>query len=101
MTSHNRRSDLRRPALRQRPRLEALEGRQLMSLGSEFQVNSLSDGDQFDSASAGALTGGRSVTVWTHTFSPTDHDIHARLFAPDGTPSLFEMTISGSTLDEG
>jgi hypothetical protein len=100
MTHSHHRSDRRRPRTASRPALEALEGRQLMSLGTEFSVNSQRVGDQFSSVSAGALTGGSTVVAWTTTFSPTDHDIHAQIYRSNGTPLGTEITLADTFHDE-
>ena len=67
------RSDRSRPRTKNRcPRLESLEGRQLMSLGSEFSapVNTTTRDAQFGSVNASS-SNGSSVVVWTDTFSAT------------------------------
>ena len=51
MTSGNRRNDRDRTRTRNRPALESLEARQMMSLGAEFTatVNTTTRNDQFGS----------------------------------------------------
>jgi hypothetical protein len=92
--------DVRRKRTQQRPGLESLEGRQLMSLGPELQVNLLKVNDQFESATAGALAGGMSVTVWTNQFKPGDRDIEAQVFRPDGSPFGSETSLVGDNKDQ-
>src|SRR5262249_39734898 len=87
-----------RPPRRNRPGLEALERRQLLSLGDEFVANTTVRNDQLESDSASAANG-ISVAVWTDTFSPTDHDIRAQMFNPDGTLRGQEFLVEGSTAD--
>ena len=68
----------RRDRRRRRPGLEALEGRQLLSLGAEFQVNSSTSSDQFEARTA--IGGNGSVVVWTDFTTSSDHVIRAQLF---------------------
>src|SRR5262249_61236406 len=83
---------------RQQPGLEALEGRQLMSLGSEFLANTTTRNNQFESDNASAANG-ISVAVWTDTFSNTDHDIRAQMFNANGTLRGPEIVVEGSSAD--
>jgi hypothetical protein len=99
MSPRNFRSDLHRVTTRRRPSLEALEGRQLLSLGSEFQVNSKIQNFQFDSDVASS-SNGMSVVVWTDTFSSSDHDIHAQLYNRFQQKQGPEITVAGSSLDD-
>jgi hypothetical protein len=87
---------------KRRPSVEALEGRQLMSLGPEFigPINTTTRNAQFDSDNA-SNAGGQSVVVWTDTFSSTDHDIRAQRFNSFGTKIGPEIVVSFSGLDEG
>ena len=87
---------------KQRPSLEALEGRQLMSLGSEFiaPINTTTRNAQFDSDNASS-SNGSSVVVWTDTFSSTDHDIRAQRLNLFGAKVGPEIVVSLSSLDEG
>ena len=96
------RSDRSRPRTKNRPRLESLEGRQLMSLGSEFSapVNTTTRNAQFGSVNASSANGS-SVVVWTDTFSATDHDIRAQRFNSAGKKTGSEIVVSSSSLDEG
>src|SRR5262245_2683209 len=75
----------RRPR-RQRLSLEALEGRQLLSLGTTvFPVNTNTAGNQFESDSASSAFG-PSVVVWTTTVPNVGGtDVHAQMFNLDGT----------------
>ena len=93
---------LSRPARsrKRRPSLEALEGRQLLSLGAESLVNTTTRNDQFDADSASSANS-MAVAVWTDTFSSTDHDIRAQLYNVNGSPRGSEIVISFSGLDEG
>ena len=101
----NRGRQARRPKTSRRrfelEALEALEGRQLMSVGPEFiaPINTTTRNAQFDSDNASS-SNGSSVVVWTDTFSPTDHDIRAQRFNSFGTFSGSEITVSSSSLDE-
>src|SRR5262245_39309153 len=88
----------RRPR-RQRPGLEALEGRQLLSLGNEFPVNTLTQNAQFESDNASS-SNGMSVVVWTTTFSSTDHDIKGQLYNSSGQPVGFELIINEDRFNE-
>jgi hypothetical protein len=95
-------SNRSRPRTKIHPRVETLEGRQLMSLGSEFSatVNTKTLNAQFASANASSANGS-SVVVWTDTFSATDHDIRAQRFNSSGNKTGPEIVVSGSVLDEG
>jgi hypothetical protein len=87
---------------KRRPSLETLEGRQLMSLGSEFlaPINTTTRNAQFDSDNASS-SNGTSVVVWTDTFSLSDHDIRAQRFDRFGAKLGPEIVVSFSSLDEG
>ena len=87
---------------KRRPSVEALEGRQLMSLGSEFiaPINTTTRNAQFDSDNASS-SNGSSVVVWTDTFSSTDHDIRAQRLNLFGAKVGPEIVVSFSSLDEG
>jgi hypothetical protein len=85
---------------KRRPSLEALEGRQLMSLGVESLVNTTTRNAQFESDNASSANG-TSVVVWTDTFSSTDHDIRAQVYNANGSPRGPEIAVSLSGLDEG
>src|SRR5262245_28007368 len=83
----------RRPR-RQRLGLEALEGRQLLSLSpGVISVNTDTPGRQFESDVASSTAG--SVVVWT-TDHPNSsrHDIHAQRFFPNGTKNGEEFVVS-------
>lgn len=86
---------------KQRPGLETLEDRQLMSLGAEFitPINGTTRNAQFDSDNASSA-GGSSVVVWTDTFSSTDRDIRAQRFNSFGGKIGPEIVVSASGLDE-
>ena len=83
---------------RRLPSLEALEGRQLMSLGSEFltPVNTTTRNAQFDSDNASSANGS-SVAVWTDTFNAFDHDIRAQRFNAAGGKVGPEILVAGSS----
>ncbi len=93
----NSRSDRRRRRNRSRPGLETLEGRQLMSLGGEFTVNTSIPSAQFDAANASSANGS-SVVVWTNTLVK-GHDIRAQLFNAAGNKVGSEIFVSGSGAD--
>jgi hypothetical protein len=78
-----------------------LEGREMMSISSEFfaPVNTKTSGSQFLSDTASSANGS-SVAVWVDTFSPTDHDIKAQPFNSAGARIGPELTVSASGLDE-
>ena len=86
---------------RRRPALEALEGRQLMSVGAEMigTVNTTTRNAQFASDTATNFSG-QTVVVWTDTFSVIDHDIRAQRYDSSGGKVGSEIVISGSSLDE-
>jgi len=95
----------RRPR-RARLGLEALEGRQLMSLGLPFQVNTTTRNVQAQEATATAANG-MSVVVWTDTFRPStptnptpDHDIRAQMFNANGSKRGSEIVVEFSSLDQ-
>ncbi len=96
------RSDRVRPRTKSRPRLETLEGRQLMSLGPEFSapVNTTLVNTQFGSANASS-SNGSSVAVWTNSLNFTQHDIRAQRFNAAGQKTGPEILVSGtgSSLD--
>jgi hypothetical protein len=86
-------------ARKHRPELESLEGRQLLSVGPEFLVNTTTRNAQFDSDTARAANG-RSVVVWTDTFSSTDHDIRAQRYNAAGFRQGPEIVVAGSSRDD-
>jgi hypothetical protein len=102
MHPFNVRSNRSRPRTKLSPRLESLEGRQLMSLGSELSgtLNTTTRNAQFASAVASS-SNGNSVAVWTDTFSNTDHDIRAQRMNAVGGKTGSEIVVSASGLDEG
>lgn len=101
--SRDRQGARPRQALRRNrpPSMEALEERQLMSLGAELitPINSTTRNAQFDSDNASSA-GGSSVVVWTDTFSSTDRDIRAQRFNSFGGKIGPEIVVSASGLDE-
>src|SRR4051812_50068627 len=86
----------RRPR-RQRPGLEALEGRQLMTLSPEFLVNTTIRNAQFFSDNASAANGTK-VVVWADQFSTThlDNDIRAQMYNADGSKRGGEIIVEFS-----
>ncbi len=63
---------------KQRLTVEALEGRQLMSLGAQFgPINSTNHLGVSGSANASSANGS-SVVAWTYEVTPTQHDIVAQ-----------------------
>src|SRR5262245_1517025 len=93
MSRLNHRSDSRRARSRRRPSLEALEGRRLLSLASEFQVNTTSSGDQFDSDNAKSGNG-VSVVVWTDFSTDSDHVIRAQRLGFEGAKLGPEIVVA-------
>jgi hypothetical protein len=85
---------------RQRPGLESLEGRQLLSLGAPFFVNtpSVNVHDQVASANA-TNASGMSVVAWEGVLSSTDHAIYAQMYNANGSPRGPEITVASSNLD--
>jgi hypothetical protein len=96
-----------RRARRARLGLEALEGRQLLSLiGTESKVNSDPNPPvaQFESDVA-ASSNGMSVVVWTETFKDTDprridHDIFAQVYDSSGQKLNGQISVDRDSLDE-
>jgi hypothetical protein len=72
---------------RQRPGLESLEDRQLLSLTSNpFQVNTTQGIADMNADTASSPSGIR-VVVWEdiYRFNINDHDIYAQMYNPDGS----------------
>jgi hypothetical protein len=90
-----------RSRIKSRPRLETLEGRQLMSLGAEFTatVNTTTRKAQFDSVNASS-SNGSSVVVWTDAFSATDNDIRAQRFNAAGQKTGPEIVVTNTPFNE-
>jgi hypothetical protein len=85
---------------RQRLGLEALEGRQLLSLSPvAFTVNTQTAGNQFESDTASSAAG--SVVVWTTNGigGGSTHDIHAQMFNPNGTKRGFEFLVNEARVE--
>src|SRR5262249_43099118 len=99
MSFRNRSSRLERISTRRRPSLESLEGRQLLSLGSEFTVNTTTRNFQYHSDVA-TSSNGMSVVVWVDTFSSTDHDIRAQLYNRFQQKQGPEIIVAGSSRDD-
>src|SRR5262245_36755399 len=88
----------RRPR-RARVGLEALEGRQVLSVfGPELVVNSTVRNES-DSDTATAPDG-RPVVVWVDEWSPADHDIFAQLYNADGSAHGREIYVERSDNDD-
>src|SRR5438067_8592089 len=83
-----------RRSRRQQPGLEALEGRQLLSLSpTVIPVNANTTGTQFESDTASSTSG--SVVVWTTDgVGSSQHDIHAQRFFPDGSKNGLEILVN-------
>src|SRR4051812_29653303 len=88
----------RRPR-RQRLAVEALEGRQLMTVAlNDFLVNVSTPGAQFFSDNASSANG-TSVAVWsTNGFG--DVDVHAQLYSASGLRASQELFIASSNAVE-
>ncbi|WP_165066303.1 hypothetical protein [Paludisphaera rhizosphaerae] len=86
---------------KRRPRLETLEGRQLMSLASEISgtVNTTTRNAQFGSVNASSANGS-SVVVWVDTFSATDHDILAQRLNSAGQKVGPEIVVVNTPFNE-
>jgi hypothetical protein len=89
----------RPPALRnarrtkRNPAVETLEGRQLMSLGPEFGINTTTRAAQIGSDNASS-SNGTSVVVWTD-YSNGDADIRAQRLNSQGGKLGAELIIAG------
>src|SRR4051794_25100632 len=61
--------------------VDALEGRQLMSLATEFLVNKEStiDNDQFQTENASGVNG-ETVVVWVSESNRSDFDVFAKVY---------------------
>ena len=90
-----------RGRIKTRPRLEALEDRQLLSLGAEFSapVNTTTRNAQFSSVNASS-SNGSSVIVWTDSFSSTDRDIRAQRFNSAGQKTGPEIVVTNTPFNE-
>ena len=73
--------------------LEALEGRQLMSLGAEFGIPTTTQSVQISSDNASS-SNGNSVVVWTD-FSQGDSDIRAQRLNSQGARLGSELIVAG------
>jgi Ca2+-binding RTX toxin-like protein len=65
-------------------------------LGGEFIVNTTTANSQSKPAVTALPDGGFAV-VWTHEFSPTDHDVHARLYDANGFPKGPDFPIDNTS----
>jgi hypothetical protein len=84
-----------------RPSLEALEGRQLMSVGPEAfgTVNTTTRNSQNHSANATSANGS-SVVVWVDTFSTADLDIRAQRYNSSGAKTGPEIVVAFTSRSE-
>lgn len=92
MMRRNSLSERNRSRNKRRPSLEPLEGRQLLSLASEFGVNSHGN-DSFDSDNAKSGNGA-SVAVWADFSTSADHVIRAQLFGFEGRKNGPEIVVA-------
>jgi hypothetical protein len=77
---------------RQRPGLESLEGRQLLSLGNGFRVNT--NPVDYEGTSANATNiNGLSVVAWVDSFSPTNQIVYAQMLNADGSKRGPQITV--------
>ena len=74
--------------------VEALEGRQLMSLGAEFGISVPYRTQQFESAKASS-SNGSSVVVWTES-TPSTPQIIGQLFSAQDVEVSEHVVIRGS-----
>jgi hypothetical protein len=91
-------SQLRRQR-RQRPGLEALEGRQLLTLNfNTFQVNS-TQGIADSNSDTASSPGGIRVVAWEDTYiaNSNDHDIYAQMYNPDGSRRGGQIAVETNT----
>jgi hypothetical protein len=95
MSLPNRCPDLRHHRTRRRPSLEALEGRQLLSLGPEFPVNTTTINSE-SNPDVASSSNGMSVVVWTQTNSATDQQVRAQLFNRLQQKQGPEILVAGS-----
>lgn len=96
--NRNRQAPRRRGS---RPALEALEGKQLLSIGPEMiaPVNTKTANAQIGTDNATSV-GGESVVVWTDTWSATDTDIRAQRYNAFGGKLGPEIIVAFSSLRE-
>src|SRR3954454_18906373 len=80
---------------RQRLAAEPLEGRQLLSLGSEFLVNRATDLQQLQSDNASAANG-LKVAAYVHIGPNANGDIRFQMFEANGSLRGQERTISAT-----
>lgn len=64
----------------------------------EFAVGS--GGTKDASPSIAMNASGTFVVAWNHDYSPTDRDVYAQVFQPDGSVKGTQMTIAARSLDE-
>lgn len=78
---------------RHRPTLEPLEARELLSLGSEFRVNTTVSGAQLDVDTAKSIYG-MSVAVWADFSQSIDHVIRAQRYDATNNALGPELTVA-------
>jgi hypothetical protein len=83
----------RRTNTKRRLAVENLEGRQLLSLGAEFPINSITSGAEITPVTA-TSSNGSSVVVWAHSFG-TGIDLQAQRFNAQGIKVGSQMFIAG------
>src|SRR4051794_4300172 len=107
LSAHRRRSVSSARTRKRRPSLEALEGRRLMSVGTEDfgTVNTTTRNAQLGSVNA-TSPGGFSVVAWVDTFSdgvngrPFDLDIRAQLYDHSSNKTGPEIVVAFTSLVE-
>lgn len=87
--------DRRRRRGANRPVMESLEGRQLMSLGAELVGNAVSVGAQVLPVTASSPDG-RSVAAWVDRSNPSARQLEVRLFNASGSPTTGDIVVPGS-----
>jgi hypothetical protein len=79
---------------------EALEVRDVPSVGYEFGVNTDTARAQFEPVNATSPDGTRSVVVWTSETSPGNTDIKAQVYDGNGGKIHGEFTVASSSKKE-
>ncbi len=98
-TSSHRSRKAASPARPCRPQLEALEDRTVPALvGSQFQVNTITAGDQNLQAVASSANG-MSVVVWTD-HSAGSGDIRAQMYDANHNPLGGEILVAGGSTNQ-
>jgi hypothetical protein len=89
----------RRPR-RHRLAVEALEGRQLLSLyGSQHLISTNPQATDNTSSANASSANGTSVAVWVNAYLPTDHDVWAQRFDKYGQPAGAPIAVDYSFAD--